>query len=71
MIVSSTGRGVFYNTLTIMISFGALMVARHQGVFSIGAIMTLGMFACQLAFIVTLPAVLALFGEKRPTQEAP
>jgi len=71
VIVSSTGRGVFYNTLTIMISFGALMVARHQGVFSIGAIMTLGMFACQLAFIVTLPAVLALFGEKRPTQEAP
>ncbi len=65
VIVSSTGRGVFYNTLTIMISFGALMVARHQGVFSIGAIMTLGMVACQIAFIITLPAVLALFGEKR------
>lgn len=65
VIISSTGRGVFYNTLTIMISFGALMVARHQGVFSIGAIMTLGMVACQIAFIITLPAVLALFGEKR------
>lgn len=65
VVVSSTGRGVFYNTLTIMISFGALMVARHQGVFSIGAIMTLGMVACQIAFIITLPAVLALFGEKR------
>lgn len=65
VVTSSTGRGVFYNTLTIMISFGALMVARHQGVFSIGAIMTFGMVACQLAFIVTLPAVLALFGEKR------
>ena len=66
VVVSSTGRGVFYNTLTIMVSFGALMVARHQGVFSIGAVMTLGMVACQIAFIVTLPAVLALFGEKRP-----
>jgi uncharacterized protein len=65
VVVSSTGRGVFFNTLTIMISFGALMVARHQGVFSIGAIMTLGMVACQIAFIITLPAVLALFGEKR------
>ncbi|MGA7829219.1 MAG: MMPL family transporter [Geobacteraceae bacterium] len=69
VITSSTGRGVFYNTLTIMISFGALMVARHQGVFSIGAIMTLGMVACQIAFIVTLPAVLALFGEKRARME--
>jgi predicted RND superfamily exporter protein len=65
VITSSTGRGVIYNTLTIMISFGALMVAGHQGVFSIGAVMTLGMVACQLAFIVTLPAVLAIFGEKR------
>jgi len=70
VVVSSTGRGVFYNTLTIMISFGALMVAHHQGVFSIGAIMTLGMVACQVAFIVTLPAVLALFGEKRTNRGA-
>jgi len=65
VIMSSTGRGVIYNTLTIMISFGALMVAGHQGVFSIGAVMSLGMVACQIAFIVTLPAVLAVFGEKR------
>lgn len=65
VVVSSTGRGVFYNTLTIMISFGALMVAHHQGVFSIGAAMSLGMLSCQIAFIVTLPAALALFGEKR------
>ncbi|HOI17383.1 MAG TPA: MMPL family transporter [Geobacteraceae bacterium] len=65
VIASSTGRGVIYNTLTIMISFGALMVAGHQGVFSIGAVMSLGMVACQIAFIVTLPAVLAVFGEKR------
>jgi predicted RND superfamily exporter protein len=65
VIMSSTGQGVIYNTLTIMISFGALMIAGHRGVFSIGAVMCLGMAACQIAFIVTLPAVLALFGEKR------
>jgi len=41
------------------------MVAHHRGVFSIGAVMTFGMVACQVAFIITLPAVLALFGEKR------
>lgn len=64
VIVSSTGIGVFLNTLTIMASFGALMVAHHQGVFSIGAVMSLGMVACQVAFIVVLPAVLTLFGRK-------
>ncbi len=63
--VSSTGVGVFLNTLTIMASFGALMVARHQGVFSIGAVMSLGMIACQFAFILVLPAILNLFGDRR------
>lgn len=64
VIMSSTGVGVFLNALTIVASFGALMVARHQGVFSIGAVMSLGMAACLVAFIVTLPAVLTLAGKK-------
>jgi predicted RND superfamily exporter protein len=64
VILSSTGLGVLLNTLTIMASFGALMVAHHQGVFSIGAVMSLGMLACQVAFMVVLPAVLRLAGKK-------
>ena len=60
VVTSSTGVGVFLNTLTIMASFGALMVAHHQGVFSIGVVMSLGMVACQVAFVVVLPAVLKL-----------
>ncbi|MCM0082520.1 MMPL family transporter [Geomonas sp. Red32] len=64
VITSSTGVGVLLNTLTIMASFGALMVAHHQGVFSIGAVMSLGMVACQIAFMITLPAVLELAGKK-------
>ena len=64
VVTSSTGVGVFLNTLTIMASFGALMVAHHQGVFSIGAVMTIGMVACQVAFVIVLPAVLTLTGER-------
>ncbi|RQW77300.1 MAG: transporter, partial [Geobacter sp.] len=64
VVTSSTGVGVFLNTLTIMASFGALMIAHHQGVFSIGAVMSLGMVACQVAFIVVLPAVLTLVGKR-------
>jgi uncharacterized protein len=62
---SSAGKGVFLNALTILFSFGALMVARHQGVFSIGAIMSLGMTAIVLAFLVFLPALLLLLEKKK------
>ena len=64
VVTRSTGLGVVYNTLTIMASFGALMVAHHQGVFSIGAVMSLGMVACQFAFILVLPAILTLVGKR-------
>jgi len=62
---SSTGKGVFLNALTILFSFGALMVARHQGVFSIGAVMSLGMTAIVLAFLLFLPALLLLLDRHR------
>jgi len=64
VVTSSTGVGVLLNTLTIMASFGALMVAHHRGVFSIGVVMSLGMVACQIAFMITLPAVLTLAGKR-------
>ena len=61
---SSAGIGVFLNALTILFSFGALMVAHHQGVFSIGAVMSLGMAASVAAFLVFLPALLTLWGKR-------
>ncbi len=64
VVTRSAGLGVIFNTLTILASFGALMVAHHQGVFSIGAVMSLGMVACLIAFIVVLPALLTLAGKK-------
>jgi len=62
--VSSAGIGVFLNALTILFSFGALMVAKHQGVFSIGAVMSLGMAASVAAFLFFLPALLSLWGRR-------
>jgi hopanoid biosynthesis associated RND transporter like protein HpnN len=60
----SAGVGVFLNALTILFSFGALMVARHQGVFSIGAVMSLGMIASVAVFLAFLPALLTLWGKR-------
>lgn len=60
----SAGVGVFLNALTILFSFGALMVAHHQGVFSIGAVMSLGMCASVAVFLIFLPALLTLWGKR-------
>ena len=60
----SAGVGVFLNALTILFSFGALMVAHHQGVFSIGAVMSLGMAASVAVFLFFLPSLLTLWGKR-------
>ncbi len=65
VVLSSAGTGVFLNAITILFSFGALMVAHHRGVFSIGAVMSLGMIASVAAFLFFLPAMLELWGKKR------
>ncbi len=62
--MSSAGIGVFLNALTILFSFGALMVSHHQGVFSIGAVMSLGMVASVAVFLAFLPALLSLWGKR-------
>ncbi len=61
---SSAGIGVFLNALTILFSFGALMVAHHQGVFSIGVLMSLGMVSSVAVFMIFLPALLSIWGRK-------
>src|SRR6185369_5723253 len=61
---SSAGVGVLFNAMTILFSFGALMVAHHQGVFSIGAVMSLGMVASVAAFLAFLPALLTVWGKR-------
>lgn len=64
VVMSSAGIGVFLNALTILFSFGALMVAHHQGVFSIGAVMSLGMAASVAVFMFFLPALLDIWGRR-------
>jgi len=57
---TSTGRAITLSTLTTMAGFGSLMVARHQGIYSIGALLTLAMASCLLASLVVLPSILRL-----------
>ncbi|MCH2389365.1 MAG: MMPL family transporter, partial [Nitrospinales bacterium] len=56
----STGQGVVLSSLTTMIGFGSLMVADHQGVYSLGLVLTLGVGCCLMASITVLPSILRL-----------
>jgi hopanoid biosynthesis associated RND transporter like protein HpnN len=60
---SSMGRAITLSTLTTMAGFGSLIIARHQGIQSVGALLTLAMAACLLASLVVLPSILRILPE--------
>ena len=57
---SSTGRAITLSTLTTMAGFGSLIIARHQGIHSVGALLTLAMASCLVASLVVLPSLLGI-----------
>ena len=56
----STGLAVLLSSLTTMIGFGSMMVADHYGVYSLGLVLTLGVFNYLVASVTFLPALLKL-----------
>jgi hopanoid biosynthesis associated RND transporter like protein HpnN len=56
----STGKAVLVSGLTAIIGFGSLLVAAHQGIRSLGIVMSVGIAACMVAALTILPAVLRL-----------
>jgi uncharacterized protein len=60
VISKSTGQAVILTSLTTMIGFGSLMVADHQGVYSVGLVLTLGVGSCMITSITLLPALMKL-----------
>jgi predicted RND superfamily exporter protein len=61
---SSTGRAITLSTLTTMVGFGSLVIARHQGIRSVGSLLTLAMASCLLASLVLLPSLLRILPER-------
>jgi hopanoid biosynthesis associated RND transporter like protein HpnN len=64
-ISASTANSVLVDALTTILGFGALMVASHRGLESLGRVLTLGVTTCTITSLVFLPAVLALVGPGR------
>ena len=56
---TSTARAVFFSALTTVLCFGSLGFASHRGMAAIGQMLTLGVAATLVCYVVVLPAVLA------------
>ncbi len=56
---AATTTAVLVNSLTTMVGFAALMVASHQGLWSLGRVLTIGMSCCLMSALV-LPNLLVL-----------
>jgi uncharacterized protein len=56
----STGKAVVVSGLTTVAGFGSLLVAEHQGISSLGLVMSAGVTTCMIAGLTFLPAMLTL-----------
>jgi hopanoid biosynthesis associated RND transporter like protein HpnN len=62
----STVMGVVLNGLTTMAGFASLMIARHQGIFGLGMLLTIGAGVSLIAALAVLPVLIELFGAPPP-----
>ncbi|HEV8457155.1 MAG TPA: MMPL family transporter, partial [Methylomirabilota bacterium] len=72
LVARSTVMAVALNGITTMVGFGSLMTAAHQGIFSLGLLLTIGSGCGLLASLVVLPVILRLIAGRAaasPTAE--
>lgn len=62
----STAVAVMVDALTTIVGFGALMIASHQGLQSLGRVLTIGISCCTFTSLVILPALLTCMTRHRP-----
>ncbi len=66
----STGKAVLVSGLTTIAGFGALITGEHQGIRSLGWVMSSGTLLCMTAALTVLPAVLMLGRRSGPADPA-
>ncbi len=65
----ATAVAVLVDALTTLVGFGSLMIATHQGLQSLGRVLTLGVTCCLFTSLVMLPALLTLVSRNRKPEE--
>lgn len=58
ILAKSTGKAVLVSGLTTIAGFGSLIPAEHQGIASLGIVMSVGVATCMIAALTFLPALL-------------
>ena len=61
----ATAIAVTVDSLTTIIGFGSLMIASHQGLQSLGRVLTMGITCCTITSLVILPAALTWMTRNR------
>jgi uncharacterized protein len=61
LVARSTLMGVLVSGLTTITGFGTLLMARHQGIYGLGLLLTLGSVTSLIAALVVLPVLLRLW----------
>lgn len=66
LVESATAGAVFYSAMTTTLSFGTLALSGHEGMHTLGVMLTIGMFWTVVANLVVLPALLVVAGVSKP-----
>ena len=61
LVKSSTPKAVFLSNLTTLSTFSTLLVSSHQGIYSIGVLLAVGISGLMLLTLISLPALLQTF----------
>jgi predicted RND superfamily exporter protein len=65
---NSTFVAVLLTSVTTMVGFGSLILAQHQGLRSLGQVLTLGVLCCLISSTTFLPALFVLWSKNRPEE---
>lgn len=67
----ATTMAVLLTESTTMASFGTMILAQHQGLRSLGQVLTIGVACCLASSIIAFPAMLRWMSSGRKDEEAP
>jgi hopanoid biosynthesis associated RND transporter like protein HpnN len=71
ILARSTGKAVLVSGLTAIAGFGSLILGKHQGLKSLGCVMSVGLATCMIAGLTFLPALLNLLTRSQRAKEQP
>ena len=70
LVESATAGAVFFSAMTTTLSFGTLALSGHEGMRTLGVMLTIGMFWSVVSNLVVLPALLEVTGIAKPPAAA-